>query len=579
MPDEANPSVVSPEELAEAAGASIEAALRKARASSAMYESDSLRWTIGDTVEKIADVASKSVAITDKYGNALASVGTDDQVAGFSTYGFSADTLQWPLWLALYNDSWVFKRLIDKPAQDAVSAGFILKNNRDCSEAMAVYDQLKPQVAEMLQWAALFGGSIGVMLFSGISFERMASPMVRSELKGKKMRLYATDRWYGVSPSLDDLVQDFGDPDFGKPKYYDVTLADGKTHKLHHSWCIRCEGRPAPPLIKQGYLQGWGYAEGAHVISELARDDQLKSSITSLVNKALIEVIKMAGMRGVFMGTDKGNEVQLRKRLEMVNWGRTYNSLTFLDKDDEYQQYQLTGLSGLAELLEKNMWMIAAAMEMQGVLFGDLKGGLSQETDAWQRYSQTIHGRAERLARPAWQKLMSAIFAVCGYKGPKGGALKPKLEVSWLDREDREKRRADNISAVGGMLSKLEQDGVISKRQYAETIGTYASEGRLSLSFPEEILNKLKLEEEQAILETIKSISKKKGGDTRLPGSGGTFPGTPSSPSIEPSASEYEEEEEDVVGAGEPASAGGGAEPNPAGGAEPEAGAPSGEGE
>lgn len=61
----------------------------------------------------------------------------------------------------------------------------------------------------------------------------------------------------------------------------------------------------------------------------------------------------------------------------MVNWGRNFNSLTFLDKDDEYQQNTYSGLAGLSDLLEKNMWLISAALEMQGVLYGDLKQGFS----------------------------------------------------------------------------------------------------------------------------------------------------------------------------------------------------------
>ena len=80
---------------------------------------------------------------------------------------------------------------------------------------------------------------------------------------------------------------------------------------------LRYENRTAPQLIKCGQLQGWGYAEGSHILNELSRDDQLKSAITSLVNKSLIEVVKMSGMRGVFMGADKGNEEQLTKRLEI----------------------------------------------------------------------------------------------------------------------------------------------------------------------------------------------------------------------------------------------------------------------
>ena len=314
-------------------------------------------------INRIIDSANQSTIVNDAYGNSLASVGTDDKVKSFSTYGFDNSTLNWPLWLALYNDSWVFRRAIDKPAQDEVNCGIILNGEDDFAPIYKTYDRYKFDLIQLLQWGALFGGSVGIMMFDGIPDDKMAEPLNRKLIRGRKMRIYVTDRWYGVQGS-EELVDNMRDMDFGKPKYYNISFPDGRMYKVHHSYVLRYEHRTAPKLIKCGQLQGWGYAEGSHILNELSRDDQLKASITSLINKSLIEVVKMSGMRGVFMGADKGNEQQLEKRLEMVTWARTYNSLTFLDKDDEYIMNQLSNISGLSQLLETNMWLVAAALEM-----------------------------------------------------------------------------------------------------------------------------------------------------------------------------------------------------------------------
>lgn len=267
-------------------------------------------------IDAIIDLAENTIAVRDAYGNSLSSVGTDDKVKSFSTYGFDNSTLNWPLWLALYNDSWVFRRAIDKPAQDEVGAGFTLHGSDDYSPVYKAYSQYQSDMIQLLSWGALFGGSVAVMLFDGIPDEDLKKPLHRKDIVGRKMRLYVTDRWYGVQGSI-DTVTNMKDPDFGKPKYYDISFSDGGLHTIHHSRVLRYEHRWAPRLIKCGQLQGWGYAEGSHIINELSRDDQLKASITSLINKSLIEVVKMAGMRGVFMGADKGNEEQLTKRLEI----------------------------------------------------------------------------------------------------------------------------------------------------------------------------------------------------------------------------------------------------------------------
>lgn len=466
------------------------------------FHSLSMDNTLEDTVNRILQTGQSSTAIKDHYRNTLTATGTADKVESFTSYGFNNDTLNWPLWLALYNDSWVFRRAIDKPAQDEVNCGFTLHGDEDFSRVYKAYGRYKTDLIRLLMWGALFGGSVAVMMFDNVTDEEMSKSIRTAKLKGSRMRLYVTDRWYGVSVTGTDTVDDMRDIDFGKPKMYGITFADGKTLQVHHSYVLRYEHRTAPQLIKQGQLQGWGYAEGAHILNELSRDDQLKSSITSLVNKSLIEVIKMAGMRGVFMGTDKGNEDQLRKRLEMVNWGRSYNSLTFLDKDDDYQQWNLQSLPGLADLMEKNMWLISAALEMQGILYGDLKGGLSQESDALRRYAITIENRCNSYYRPVLHKLLMVLFAMYGIES----TVDFDFNSLVVQEENKEKMGAINEyqNVLGGLIDK----GIISKYQAAVSIQNLMSKDIIDIQFTEENLNRLKLEEEYQILETIKNCGK-----------------------------------------------------------------------
>lgn len=466
------------------------------------FHSLSMDDTLEDTVNKILTTGQDSVALRDHYRNTLTATGTADKVESFTSYGFNNDTLNWPLWLALYNDSWVFRRAIDKPAQDEVNCGFTLHGEQDFTRIYKAYGRYKTDLIRLLMWGALFGGSVAVMMFDNVTDEEMAKPIRVKKIKNSRMRLYVTDRWYGVSVTGTETVTDMRDIDFGKPAMYNITFADGKMMQVHHSYVLRYEHRTAPQLIKQGQLQGWGYAEGAHILNELSRDDQLKSSITSLVNKSLIEVIKMAGMRGVFMGTDKGNEDQLRKRLEMVNWGRSYNSLTFLDKDDDYQQWNLQSLPGLADLMEKNMWLISAALEMQGILYGDLKGGLSQESDALRRYAITIENRCNSYYRPVLHKLLMVLFGIYGIEGP------VDFDFNSLVVQEENNERMDAINTYQNVLGGLIDKGIISKYQAAVSIQNLMSKDIIDIQFTEENLNRLKLEEEYQILETIKNCGK-----------------------------------------------------------------------
>lgn len=436
--------------------------------------------------KKIEKVGSSSVSMKDAYGNSLLAIGHDNKVETFTNYGFDNDTLNWPLWLALYNDSWVVKRAIDKPAQDEIKCGITVHNLDDDKLIQRLLKKYQFDLIQLLQWGGLFGGSIACLTFDNIIDEEYSKPMDFSKIRlSKAMRMYVVDRWYGVSADYNNIVDKMGDIDYGKPKYYDVTLADGKTIRFHHDYVIRYEGRTAPKLVKNGLLQGWGYSELSHILNEISRDDKLKSSIQSLIDKSLIEVIKMSGMRGVFMGADKDNEQQLRKRLEMVNWGRSFNSLTFLDKDDEYIMNSYSGLSGLSDLLEKNMWLVSAALEMQGVLFGDMKQGFSTDQDALDRYAETIKGRCESYVRPVYEKLLGIWYKQ--YDIDK----KVDFDFNSLFLENDTNKKVEKLNTYVDLLDKLLNSGIITPKKFAEALQSYANNNVVNLSFTEDELKKL----------------------------------------------------------------------------------------
>lgn len=453
---------------------------------------DNVEQTQKKIQERAKDSEVFSKTINDAYGNSLTGTGTDDKIKSFTSYGFSNDTCNWTLWTALYNDSWVFKRAIDKPAQDMVRSGINLSlSNNNVAEVLDEVNSQRKSLIELIQWGRLYGGSVAIMMFDNLNDEDYAKPIDIAKLrKAKQMNLYVTDRWYGCDAS-DKTVEAMLSLDYGKPASYRITFADGHQIKVHHDYILRYEGRIAPRLIKNGMLQGWGYAEGAHILNELARDDQLKASITSLVNKSLIEIIKMPGMRGLFLGTDEKNSQQIQRRLESINWARNYNSLTFLDKDDEYEHFDFS-VSGLSDLLEKNMWLISAALEMQGVLYGDLKQGFSNDSEALERYDETINNLNENYFRVVMTKLLSVIYKW------KNINEKVSFEFGSLIKNKQNKDRMEGMKDFQTLLSTMLQDGVITLKQYALSMKNYAEKGIIDFALSNEDIEKLddKMEEE-----------------------------------------------------------------------------------
>lgn len=446
-----------------------------------------LQARVEDCVKHIKQtiIDNQSKSVNDEYGNKLLSIGSDDKVASFTNYGLDNDTLNWYLWTALYNDSWVFRRAIDKPSQDCIRCGITINGEfKRKEDVYTLLTQKHTDFIHLLQWGALYGGSVACIMFDNFSDEDYEKPFNFYKVrKSETMRMYVTDRWYGLKPSA-ELVNDMNSLDFGKPKFYTVTMADGHSVMFHHSYVLRYEHRTAPRIIKMGMLQGWGYAEGAHIINELYRDDKCKAAIQSLLNKSLIEVIKMPGMRGLFMGADQESNEQLKKRLEMVNWARTFNSLTFLDTTDDYiaQTGVTSGISGLAEIMDKNMWLVAAAVDMQGVLFGDLKNGMGADSDALQRYAETIHGRCEDFVRPLYEKFLRYIYKTYDINAP------VDFSFNSLSQKKDVKDEMEGFNTLVSLLDNVLNAGVITPQQYAKTLVTYSKTGRVDFNLDDKAI-------------------------------------------------------------------------------------------
>lgn len=442
--------------------------------------------------------------VCDSFGNKVTAVGNDDRIKQFDRYTFQNNTLNYRLWTALYNDSWVFQRAINKPAQDMVKLGITVKLD-DADKKKEVEELIikhSPSMTKTFKWGALYGGSVAVCLFDSLSKEDYALPITDKSIKdkllqAKVMRMYVTDRWYGMSTNTTEVVTDMNDIDYGKPEEYQIMFANGQTWTVHHSWIVRYEHLNAPQLIEKGQLMGWGYAEGAHILNELMRDEELKGAIQSLVNKSLIEVIKMDGMRGLFMGSDDESVKQLQQRLEMVNWARSYNSLTFLDSQDEYTMNGFGGLGGLADLLSTNMWAIEAALEMQGILFGDHKSGMGADTKALERYDDVIQGRADSLARPCYEKFLWIVYQW------KGITEKIDFEFGSLLVKEKQAKKEEKVDKHIDRLNKLLETGLISITQYGKSLKKYLEDETLDFGITDESLQqaeqRAKEEAEQGI--------------------------------------------------------------------------------
>ena len=92
---------------------------------------------------------------------------------------------------------------------------------------------------------------------------------------------------------------------------------------------------------------------------------------------------------------------------------------------------------------------------------------------------------------------------VAGVEGPVDFDFNP------LAAGTKNKQKIETVVALSNMLSTLNDNKIISKYQYGMTIQNFLNKNVINLNIPEEYLNKLKLEEEQEILDSIKELNGK----------------------------------------------------------------------
>lgn len=419
----------------------------------------------------------RSVAIMDgSFGNPIMGTGSYDGTLNAGQFQLNLITLNRQECLSTYHSSWIFRRVIDKMSQDMWSKGIDVQGEVKPEDLTRVYkklNKLKEPCIYATQQGRLYGGAASLIMVDD-GEEDLTKPLNISNIrKGSKIRLETTDRWWGLSPSP-EVVTNFRNVDYGTPKYYTFDFySTGLTQhnigvKAHHSRVIRWVNRKSSKML-ESMLMGWGLSELEHIYQDLLAHETTKNAINSLLDKSLLEIVKVRGMRSLMSGLAGGNaeqQVRLTGTLSGLNTYRTVNSLVLLDTEDDYNRYEY-GFSGLSEILEVQKDTIAGAAEMPKVLlYGDTKGGLSSDSPAELTfYAQTILGKQEQMCRPAIDKLLPIIFASEGIQIPKN------LDYEFVSLiEPTQDQKSSLLSNTISSVNSLVDMGIMTRETALEEI-------------------------------------------------------------------------------------------------------------
>lgn len=317
---------------------------------------------------------------------------------------------------SLYRSHWVVRRIIDVIPQDMCKNWYkitsqISPEDLQRFKKVILRTQIHRKILEGLKWGRLYGGAAGLIMIEGHE-DFLDEPLKLDEVMPSSFKgLMIFDRWSGMNP-MSELVTDISDPDFGLPKFYQITSqGSAKTGTLiHHSRMIRFTGRDLPLWEKQ-MESFWGASEIEHVYDELKKRDNTSWNIAQLTFNANVKTLKFDGMEEILGVAPAKAQQDLYAQIEAITHVLSNMGLLVLGAKDEFQNYQYA-FGGLSEVYECFMMDVAGAAEIPVTrLFGRSPAGMNAtgESDL-QNYYDTVEERQEADLRPILDRVLPIMF-------------------------------------------------------------------------------------------------------------------------------------------------------------------------
>lgn len=218
---------------------------------------------------------------------------------------------------------------------------------------------------------------------------------------------------------------------FGEPVTYRLQRTGGggasESALWHRSRVVLFDGAPTTRRRRQ-LLHGWGESELQRLYSILAHFNGGWEASGTLLQVASESVFKLKGLMSM-MAADKKDV--LKRRLEMMDLARGVTRSVLLDEGEEYTRTEVGALTGVADLLTKNLLLLSGAAEIPvTVLMGQSPAGLSAtgESDVRWFYDRTKSAQ-ERVLLRRHRRVVRVLLAA--KNGPTGGQVPAKITITY----------------------------------------------------------------------------------------------------------------------------------------------------
>lgn len=369
--------------------------------------------------------------VADSFSNPLFQLGWGSQSPLEATeYPLTRLTDNYALMNSLYRDNWLVQNVVELVPDDMTKKGFSLTGSLTPGE-LQEFDKQRRQTALMerlregLRWGRLYGGAAGMILIKG-QYDCLSEPLdLAAILPGAFEGLYILDRWVGVTPGAETVLEN-GCP---VPKYYSIDTQEGLTvARVHHSRIIRFTGRALPPLECQAELF-WGASEVESLYKEVVAHDNVSANMAGLTFRANVDTMEVEALDQLFGLGSAAAQQRFWRVMQAQTVLKSNFGVQLVNRGDQIKNTQYT-FTGLKDVFDSMCLNLCGCSHIPAAkLFGREPAGLNSSGKSdLQNYYDYVEGQREAKLRPVLEKLLPVLAMSCwGYLPEDIGVSFPSL--------------------------------------------------------------------------------------------------------------------------------------------------------
>lgn len=377
----------------------------------------------------------------------------------------------------LYTYNGIARKIVEIPADDAVSEGFKLINGSDeIEQSKAVMSELEDikwdnKFSEALSWERAMGGSAILMMIN--DGRRFDEPLdIKSADRVERLDVYSKQ---DIS-TTGSYYSDPNDPKYGRPYMYTLINEYGNSINVHESRLLLFRGGRISKEERR-YRDGWGGTVFDVIQRRLIQYETSMNLSLAALSRLSQSMLKLNGLADILSG-DGGEEI-IQKRLQAIDMARHFLNTIAIDSADDYQQYGLA-LGGIPQISEEFEVALAAATNIPvTILFGRSPAGLNATGRSdFEQYYKMVNRIQTRNMKPQLSRLISILNQLKGLNLPEKYTIEfnPLWTMSEPEKASVKQTKVNTEAAKINAVNTLVSSEIITKEEARKILSEIMSE-------------------------------------------------------------------------------------------------------